>query len=420
MSEPMTMDSTENDPENLEPTAEAAREFRRRSTLMEPHEVDRVKYPRMGSISAGHTMQAMVRPLTADPLEYVTIDLRANSLNRDEDVKELVAVAKWNTVWESAQFRRRYFDEDELSEQMRRIADVGDVNVTLVPRTAARYYEYAPLFHLLSVRTLDKFGLPFLRGGLWPYMTHYVDIDDFLPADFEARLARAWAWTVWPHLNSGSKMSAFRRHEPLRLLAHNLDYWLPPVTTIIQDRLRSFPEVNTGAKLGPIPLIDGSFLDGAVAGYPRMAGDVWTGESEAQEVIAQTIAAADGTGNLRGIIEAIRSHRVADDFSDTWSYAREDFERKLYSKRSKVQVRFVELRDTIPVQGPESQIVGDLVTNDFLATLNPRNREIVVLLNSGVSSNTEIAKQLGYAGHSAVSKRLNQIRRQAADFFNLD
>lgn len=80
----------------------------------------------------------------------------------------------------------------------------------------------------------------------------------------------------------------------------------------------------------------------------------------------------------------------------------------------------MELRDTIPVQGPESQIVGNLVTNDFLATLDPRNREIVVLLSSGFSNKTEIARRLGYAGHSAVSKRLNQIRRQAAEFFGLD
>jgi len=46
------------------------------------------------------------------------------------------------------------------------------------------------------------------------------------------------------------------------------------------------------------------------------------------------------------------AHRIEDDFSDRWSCAREDFERKLYRKRVKVQVRFVELTDTIPVPGP--------------------------------------------------------------------
>jgi hypothetical protein len=34
----------------------------------------------------------------------------------------------------------------------------------------------------------------------------------------------------------------------------------------------------------------------------------------------------------------------------------EDFERRLYRKRAKIKVRFVELTDTITVQGPETEI----------------------------------------------------------------
>ena len=64
-------------------------------------------------------------------------------------------------------------------------------------------------------------------------------------------------------------------------------------------------------------------------------------------------------------------------------------------------------------------MLGRIVTNDFLAILNARNKEIVVLLNSGVTSRTEIAQILGYANHSAVSKRLDRIRQQAVDFFGL-
>jgi hypothetical protein len=62
--------------------------------------------------------------------------------------------------------------------------------------------------------------------------------------------------------------------------------------------------------------------------------------------------------------------------------------------------------------------VGTLVTNDFLATLDTRNRQIVVLLNSGITSRTEIAERLGYANHSAVSKRLTQIRQAAERYFD--
>lgn len=62
-------------------------------------------------------------------------------------------------------------------------------------RRRARYFEYAPLFDLLPKRLLDMFELLLLRGGQWPFMADWAGID-FMPPDFEAWLARAWAWTV--------------------------------------------------------------------------------------------------------------------------------------------------------------------------------------------------------------------------------
>jgi hypothetical protein len=322
------------------------------------------------------------------------------------------------TCFGKRQFRRRFFDLDDLPEPMAKIANLDDVNVTFVPRTGSRYFEYAPLFHLLPKGVLDRFGLPLLRGGQWPFMADWACVDDFLPGDFEARLARAWAWVVWPHLMSGSKMEAFSTNDPIRLLAHNLDFWVPAVTDTVQDRLRDFPEVDKGKTRGPVTLEDGSVLAGAVLGNPRMGGPVWFGEDDAHEAVVETVEAADRTGQLRGILDAVRSNRIEDDFSSRWSYAREDFERKLHGKRRKVTVRFVELTDTSPVQGPESEVLGNLITNDFLALLDTRNRQVVVLLNSGMTKKTEIAHTLGYANHSAVSKRLAQIRRAAKAYFD--
>lgn len=328
-------------------------------------------------------------------------------------------VGTWNILWEAGQFRRRFFDENQMPAQVAKIADLGDVNIILVPRSASRYFEYAPLYHLLPKSTLDRFGLPLLRGGQWPFLADHSNADRFLAPDFGERLAKAWAWTVWPRLNSGSRLSAFSKDDPIRLLAHNLDFWVPPVTHVIQATLATFPEVDKGKVRGPVALEDGSILEGAVTGNPRMGGSVWTGEEEAADVVAETIEAADSTGRLRDIIDAVRSHRVADDFSSQWSNAREDFERKLYRKRNKVQVRFVELTDTIPMQGPESEVLGRLVTSDFLALLDSQQREIVILLSSGYRQH-EIAEKLGYANHSPVSKKLAQIRRQAEQFFDLD
>ncbi len=96
-----------------------------------------------------------------------------------------------------------------------------------------------------------------------------------------------------------------------------------------------------------------------------------------------------------------------------------DFERRLYRKRNKVQVRFVELTDTIPIQGPEREVLGSLDTSDFLALLDSKHREIVILLSSGYRQH-RIAELLGYANHSPVSKKLAQIRHRAQQFFDLD
>lgn len=396
-----------------EPTAAEMLAWRRDNVFLPDAEATPEEFPCLKNMSAGFLFSGVVRPLEPAPPEYVALAMPHTS-----DLELAGAVGQWNMLWESAQFRRRFFDLDDMPEPMAKIADLGDVNVTFVPRTRSRYFEYAPLLHLLPKRVLDMFGLPTLRGGQWPFLADHAGIDDFMPPNFDARLARAWAWTVWPHLMSGSKMTAFSADDPIRLLAHNLDFWVPAVTAAIQDRLRDFPEVDKGKTPGPVTLEDGSVLAGAVAGNPRMGGPVWFGEADAHDAVVETVEAADRTGRLRGILDAVRSHRIEDDFSSHWSYAREDFERKLHGKRRKVTVKFVELTDTTPVQGPESEVLGNVVTNDFLALLDTRNRQIVVLLNSGVTKKTEIADILGYANHSAVSKRLAQIRRTAEGYFD--
>ncbi|KQY55665.1 hypothetical protein ASD11_14210 [Aeromicrobium sp. Root495] len=371
------------------------------------------QHPALYNLSAGHLFGGVIRPIVPDPPEYVALDVR------DRDLQVVAEVAQWNMLWEAGQFRRRFFDQDDLPEPIASIADMGDINTILVPRTATRFFEYEPLFHLLPKATLSRFGLPLLRRGLWPYQADWSGIEQFLPEDFEDRLARAWAWTVWPRINSGSGLNAFSRDDPIKLLAHNLDFWVPPITDVIESALRELPEVDKGREVGPVILEDGSALEGAVTGNPRMGGYAWVGEEWADEVVRETVDLADQTGRLRDIIDAVRSHRLEDDFSTRWSYAREDFERKLHRKRNRVQVRFVELTETIPVQGSESDFADRVVTNDFMALLDREQREVVVLLASGLRQH-EVAEKLGYANHGAISKKLSRIRKQAEHYFELD
>lgn len=373
-------------------------------------------FPRLFNISTGMTFNAVIRALSPQPPEYVTIPMPFDL--SDQSASLLVAVTRWNMLWETAQFRRRLFSEDELPALVRDVADRGDVNVMFIPRTRSRYHEYAPLYHLLPKAMLARHGLPLLRGGQWPFLTELAPVDRYLPDDFEARLARAWAAAVWRHLMPGSAMSGFTDDDPIRLLAHNLDFWLPPVTEVIQQELRELPLVDKGVIEYPPTLEDGSVFTEALVGNPRVGSDVWRGEEDAAAVVEWTVQEADADGRLRGILDAVRSNRVEDDFSQRWTFAREDFERRLYRKRAKIKVRFVELTDTIPVQGPETEVVDRMVFGDFMALLNERDREVVVLLYSGMTSLTEIADVMGYRNHSAVSKRLSRIREQASQFFD--
>ena len=149
---------------------------------------------------------------------------------------------------------------------------------------------------------------------------------------------------------------------------------------------------------------------------PRKGGDIWAGEADAWKATQELVEAADRQGKLRAVIDAVLSNRVVDDFSDRWSYEREDFERKLYHKRAKVKVAFVELDDTIPVHGLGSEIEEDLLWEDFIALLDPKERQIVVCLRNGTTKLGEISRLLGYANHSPVSKALKRIRVKAKQY----
>jgi hypothetical protein len=214
----------------------------------------------------------------------------------------------------------------------------------------------------------------------------------------------------------------FARTEPIKLLAHNLDFWMPYLDLVAQQRCAQAERCGFDAEY-PDQQRKLAELRRRLAGEcdverPLMGGPVWMGESEALEAASALVNAADAHGNLRAIIEAVKSNRIADDFSSRWSWEREDFERKLYRRRSKIRPVFVEINDTIPVHGPGSEAEENLLWQDFFALLNARERRIVVCLRSGISRATEIGRELGYANHSPVSKALTLIRRKAETFLD--
>jgi hypothetical protein len=235
-----------------------------------------------------------------------------------------------------------------------------------------------------------------------------------MPPRFENRLSEAFAYHVWPLLCPGSPPSAFSRSEPIRVLAHGLDFWLPYIDMVAQRRMKQLGRVkienSDQAKL--LKKVQANCPPEFISARPLFGGDVWRGEEEAWEASKEMVEVADREGHLRGILDAIRSNRVEEDFSPRWSYAREDFERRLYCKRNKIKVQFIELDDTIPVHGPETEVEENLLWQSLFAILSPKDRRVAICLRNGVSKVTRISELLGYANHSPVSKALKRIREK--------
>jgi len=401
------------------PTKEELAVFERNHHLLGGNEASREQFPRMGNISAGFIFRFIPRPKEALPAEFVSLPSVTSSRWR---TKTQLAVTEWNVAWEAAQLRRDWFGPRRLPLGLRRVVERTHGNVYFVRETEQRYHEYAALYHLLPRRVLERNGLPLLRSGTWPEFAEIGRVEKFLPHDYETRLSRAFASYLWSRLLPGSGINCFSRSDPIKLLAHNLDFWLPPVTTVMEDILRTFPRVepDDDEQRRLLERARREVPDGVIVDRPRKGGDLWRGEDDASEVADWVVETADSGGRLRAIIDAVKSNRVEDDFSARWSYAREDFERKLYHKRAKVSVRFVELTDNVPFQGPSAEVDQNLVFKDFMALLDPRERRVIVLLQSGVTRLGDVASLLGYKNHSPVSKTLARIRRKASNYFGLN
>lgn len=390
------------------------------TTFAEQRELTDAEFPRLDNLSAAWLFDFVLEPRVREQPEcvYVPRPPRTAFATRDEEYGYRVAITGWNAMWQAGQLRPELF-EARLPRQLSWLASRRGRNITLVPliTRGPRYETYAALYHLLPANTLERFGLPLVRLGVWPHWIDHHWTTRFLPRDFDEKLARAFAYHIWPHLGGGaSRPRAFAGDESIHLLAHNLDFWLPYANEVAYSRLE--------ALMGPVPNDSIAMLEeqrrlqsqapsGVEVARPLKGGDIWCGLDESTEATEDLVDVADRRGKLRAILDAIRSHRVEEDFSPEWSYAREDFERKLYRKRAKVKVSFVEIDDTIPVNAPTSEVHEDLLWQDLFAMVSLKDKRVVVCLRSGVTKLGDIARVLGYANHSPISRALTRIRAKA-------
>jgi hypothetical protein len=392
-----------------------------RQELLKSHvamgeDVESSRFPELSTLSPAFFYQFVPVAKAPEKPEVVFIP---RSLGTDLELTGMLA--SWNLLWEAGQYRKEAYpwirggESPAITSWLERIKET---NVYLFADTDTQYPAYAPLYHMLPKRMLDRHGLPALRRPLWPMNGWWME--ELLPTDFQNRLCRAFAEHIWKHINTGSGLASFSRTEPLALLSHNLDFWLPYAIMVTESAMSSFERVEPESEeqREKLKMARQQDFEEVAIERPRMGGTLWCGEEEAAEVTKELVDLADENGRLRSIIDAVKSHRVMDDFSPLWSYAREDFEWKLYSKRSKVRVSFVELKDTLPVHGPSSEYTEKLLWEDFTAILDQKERHVVVCLRSGTTKLGDIARELGYANHTPISKVLARIRKKAARFLN--
>ncbi|MEQ8735980.1 MAG: hypothetical protein RIC29_13730 [Rhodospirillaceae bacterium] len=391
-------------------------------------ELESWRYPELTNFSARFFYRFLPIPEKPQLPRFLYIPFSSVQLDgaSDHRLRLLGAIAKWNIAWEAGQFRHEMFgpdqEEDSVHDIVPSLSRVQGQNVYLLVDSPKRFDAYLPLYSMIPYKTLDANGLPAIRRNVWPAFPAFTErIEGLLPDDYQTKLSEAFASRIWPHLISGSKLKAFEKNEPIKLLAHSLDYWLPFATSVIQNRLNlheltEFEEDNDKSMLSDLKIRLAVEPD-VIPERPRKGGSIWMGEDEASSVVKELVELADQNGQLRNLMECIKSNRVEEDFSDNWSYAKEDFERKLYRKRNKISVKFVELDYADQVVGPFSEFSDNLMFNDFFSVLNPKEREVVVCLTRSSANLSEAATELGYANHSPVSKHLKRIQAKAIRYF---
>jgi hypothetical protein len=383
-------------------------------------------FPHLGNLSAAFIYRFVCRPKVRTLPEFAYIQLDPHSHRDDvagDDSRLAIEgmAAQWNMLWESGHLRGELL-RSKLPKKLRWLSRFKNANLYLLPHTGENKYEiFQPLYQLIPWSTLSFHKLPPMRRPVWPPLMYDHLRQALLPKDVDRRLSVAFAHHIWPLLCSGSSIRSFRDREPLTLLAHNLNFWLPFVYKVAEDRLEKLGRCDfDDAKQRALYMKQKDKYPKSISlQRPLHGGVIWEGEQDAWQATKELVEMADRQGRLRGIIDAINSNRVQDDFSDRWSYAKEDFERRLYRKRAKIRVHFVELDNAVPVHAPTSELDENLLWEDFIALCDRKERRVVVCLKKGVTQVGEISKILGYANHSPVSKTLANIRRKAKRYFEL-
>lgn len=336
------------------------------------------------------------------------------SITREADAKLFNFVSDWNVLWEAGWTRSEILDFPPQLNWLKRFS--GQRIQLLFKSFDKTPVHYMALYHLLPIEIRRKYDLPLIRQGKWPILAPFaLNLERaHIPVQ---NLRGAFADFIWPFLFQGRTFKsryAYSRNSPLIILSESLDFWADHLHEVIEERWSGFPRV-------PFDRDDRDQIKDALRASnneinflrPRIGGMIWSGEDEAIKVIREILEKADRKNKLRETIDLVLKNQVYDDFSEKWSREKEDFERAFYHKRAKAKVFFREVSDDVVSINPLSAIEARDVLNELMTIVSPKERQVIVCLRSGMLQQEEIAKRLGYANHSSVSRLLKRIAKKA-------
>src|SRR5216684_3593193 len=364
------------------------------------------------------------------PLELVFVDERLRNGYFSKRGLELCgAISLWNQS-ASAGFARPARSLFVLEREIPSIRSCENPNVIFVPRQQA---DGLTELHVMLASLLPD---AMLHAARIPRAAAVLDLtllnDPERPPGFAASVCSAFTQYIWTKLAPQSRLreSFFSSSSPLRLLSADISYWMNRVYRVALDRQESFREVSdTSARAWrPLPELADK-LNKSLPPYlrdrirvrrPLCGGDLWDihDAEEREQVIEEAITGVGVMESLQPIIELLHTHRAHEDFSDRYSWVKEDFERSFYSKRAKLQVVLVETMDDAPVWSADDHDgYSRVLLRDIFAFLNPRERKLFLALRQGRTVG-EIAVRDELAGHAAISRRVKALKKKISALLN--
>ncbi|HZJ77988.1 MAG TPA: hypothetical protein VFD52_04220 [Clostridia bacterium] len=261
--------------------------------------------------------------------------------------------------------------------------------------------EYLPAYYYIPKEILDKCGFEINQIPRVPreIATSRQTIKLIESDLFWQVISDAYAYMVWPFMMPKVKREIYSGNEPSWVAAHSASVWIEELTDI---------------GFLPKPFDFWSNLPDEHFGYVSL--------EEVSDNLAVIVPKVMEKYNLQAIFDIANKYRCFEDFDFRQSRQKTDFFRKWYHTRWKYkqisyEAYLCNLRedkenywDLADFNAEyENKLLAKIKVDEFKKTLTAPDLKILEYRMNGLIYE-DIAKRLGYANHSNISKRMKKLQ----------